>query len=312
MLKSVGRFIFMSTLLHYNEPAMTATQLTQKLQSDGLHISDIVRTERYLQTIGYFRLKAYMFPFLAIPKIQHKFKNGTSFDNVLMLYRLDKKLRLLIFNEIEKIEVALRCAIVNIISDQLGSIFWMTESQYLASANRFQQSINLIQNELSHSREDFIVQFRKQYSNPFPPSWILAEILPLGILTNIFANLKSASIQKAVAQSFNLSLPLFTSWLTTITLTRNACCHHARVWNKDNSIVPSMPRKTMSGSWVSDIPNISRVYCNLCIIRYMLDAISPNNDMTGKLKQLFADFPEVDIAAMGFPSDWQNEPLWAE
>jgi abortive infection bacteriophage resistance protein len=34
-----------------------------------------------------------------------------------MIYRFDKKLRLLIFNEIEKIEVAVRCAIVNIGSE---------------------------------------------------------------------------------------------------------------------------------------------------------------------------------------------------
>ena len=44
-----------------------------------------------------------------------------------MLYRFDKKLRLLIFNEIEKIEVAVRSAIVNIGSDMTGDPFWMTD-----------------------------------------------------------------------------------------------------------------------------------------------------------------------------------------
>ena len=32
----------------------------------------------------------------------------------MMLYRFDKELRLFIFSEIEKIEVAVRCAIINI------------------------------------------------------------------------------------------------------------------------------------------------------------------------------------------------------
>jgi len=310
MLKLVGRFVFMSSLFTYTEPSLTAEQLTQKLLSDGLQITDNKRSERYMQTIGYFRLKAYMYPFLTSPKAEHHFKDSTTFDDVLMLYRFDKKLRLLIFNEIEKIEVALRCAIVNIVSAQTKSVFWMTEAQHFASNSRFKQSISLIQNELAHSREDFIVQFRSQYANPFPPAWILAEILPLGVVTNIFTNLKSVSIQKAVAQSFQLSLPLFTSWLTTITLTRNACCHHARVWNKDNSIIPAMPKKPLSGKWVSSIPNLSRVYCNLCIIHYMLYAISPNNDMTGKLQQLLVEYPCIDLTAMGFPITWQDEPLW--
>ena len=39
----------------------------------------------------------------------------------MMLYRFDKKLRLLIFNEIEKIEVAVRSAIVNIGSAMTGN-----------------------------------------------------------------------------------------------------------------------------------------------------------------------------------------------
>lgn len=46
-----------------------------------------------------------------------------------MLYRFDKKLRLLIFNEIEKIEVAVRSAIVNVGSEMTNNPFWMTESE---------------------------------------------------------------------------------------------------------------------------------------------------------------------------------------
>ena len=52
-------------------------------------------------------------PLLSIPKEQHLFKKGVTFGKVMMLYRFDKKLRLLLFNEIEKIEVAVRCAIVS-------------------------------------------------------------------------------------------------------------------------------------------------------------------------------------------------------
>ncbi len=298
-------------LSHYSEPSLTAAQMIQKLQSDGLQITDAQRAERYMQTIGYFRLKAYMHPFLLSPKSAHRFKPGTTFDNVLTLYRFDKKLRLLIFNELEKIEVALRCAIVNTITEHSGSIFWMTEAQHFSSSVRYEQSITLIRKELYGSREDFVVHFRRSYADPFPPSWIVAEILPLGILTNIFTNLKSAALQKAVAQSFALPLPVFISWLTTITLMRNACCHHARVWNKDNSITPALP-KHITRPWVSVIPDPNRVYYNLCIIRYLLNIISPDNDMPTKIQTLLAAYPSIDIAAMGFPADWLSEPLWQQ
>ena len=32
--------------------------------------------------------------------------------------------------------------------------------------------------------------------------------------------------------------------------------------------------------------------------------------MLDKMNSLFTMFPEVDKAALGFPSGWANEPLW--
>ena len=65
-----------------------------------MEITDEVKAQHYLSHIGYYRLSAYMYPMLSIPKEQHLFKRGVSFGKVMMLYRFDKKLRLLLFNEI--------------------------------------------------------------------------------------------------------------------------------------------------------------------------------------------------------------------
>ena len=45
---------------------------------------------------------------------------------------------------------------------------------------------------------------------------------------------------------------------------------------------------------------------------WFIDIVSPNNDMKGHLQQLLTDFPMIDIKAMGFPANWQEEPLWKE
>ena len=65
-----------------------------------MEITDEEKAQHYLSHIGYYRLSAYMYPLLSIPKEQHLFKRGVSFGKVMMLYRFDKKLRLLLFNEI--------------------------------------------------------------------------------------------------------------------------------------------------------------------------------------------------------------------
>ncbi len=127
-----------------------------------------------------------MYPLLKIPKEQHIYKDGASFDKVMMLYRFDKKLRLLLFSELEKVEVAIRSTIVNVGSSMISNPFWITDRTNFADSNRFLRTMSLIDKELRHSREDFIIHFKETYSDPYPPAWILAEILPFGAITNIF------------------------------------------------------------------------------------------------------------------------------
>lgn len=299
----------MNNKVPFQKPYTNAHDLVKLLQSRGLTITDTAKAESYLEYIGYYRLSAYMYPLLQTPKNQHHYKPNTSFAQVMMLYRFDKKLRLLIFNEIEKIEVAVRSAIVNTGSEMTNDPFWMTNSQNFIDAKKFQHTIDLIDAELRRSREDFIDHFKQTYSNPYPPAWILAEVLPFGVLTNIYSNIRIPRIKKRIAQRFGLQVAPFESWLTIVALTRNSCCHHARVWNKQNTIRPMIPNR-MTGRWISLATDSLRVYFDLCIIKYFLNIISPKNDMTSKLKTLLTLYPGIDIAAMGFPQGWEYEPVW--
>ncbi|MBO4561038.1 MAG: Abi family protein [Bacteroidaceae bacterium] len=299
----------MSNKIPFLKPFANAHDLILLLQSRGLIIEDSVKAERYLQFIGYYRLSAYMYPLLQIPKEQHRYKSNMTFSHVMMLYRFDKKLRLLLFNEIEKIEVAVRSTIVNTGCELFGDSFWITNGDFFIDKNKFNHTLELIDSEMRKSREDFIVHFRQTYTNTYPPAWILAEILPFGVITNIYSNIKSAGVKKRIAGKFGLQIAPFESWLTIITLTRNSCCHHARVWNKQNTIKPMLPNK-MTGQWISIPTDTLRIYFNICIIKYFVDTISPQNDIKAKLDALLCSFPNIDIKAMGFPQGWENEPLW--
>ena len=88
-----------------------------------MEITDENKALHYIEHIGYYRLSAYLYPMLANPKSSHRFKPQSTFSNAMSLYRFDKKLRLFLFNEIEKIEVACRSAIANIVAEETGNIF---------------------------------------------------------------------------------------------------------------------------------------------------------------------------------------------
>lgn len=95
----------MATKIPFIKTYSTPHELVQLLKTRGMEITDEENALHYISHIGYYRLSAYMYPLLSIPKEQHLFKRGVTFGKVMMLYRFDKKLRLLLFNEIEKIEV---------------------------------------------------------------------------------------------------------------------------------------------------------------------------------------------------------------
>ncbi len=293
----------------YPKTYQTPFQLVQLLANRNLIIEDTNRSEQYLKRIGYFRLSAYFYPLLEFPKDNHRFKEGSTFQKALNMYRFDRQLRLLIFNQIEKIEIAVRAAIVNIMSRETNDIFWMTNPIYFANENRFINTLQKIEDEYFHSREDFIEHFRNTYEEPYAPSWMLAEILPLGVLTRIYENIRDNRLRKLIAQEFELNIPVFTSWMTIITVTRNSCCHHARMWNRVLTL-RALTLNKWPRPWVSPTIQQGRIFFTLCIIKYLLNNIVPNNDLTNKLEELFQSYPDIDISAMGFPKNWQAEPLW--
>lgn len=74
--------------------------------------------EHYIRNIGYYRLGAYLYPMLQDAQggssIQDK--ADSSFQDAFNPYRFDKKLRLFLFNDIKKVEIALRSALTNIVT----------------------------------------------------------------------------------------------------------------------------------------------------------------------------------------------------
>src|SRR3712207_7671460 len=64
----------------------------------------------------------------------------------------------------------------------------------------------------------------------------------------------------------------------------------ARVWNRDFMLNPAEPKKTKN-AWI-DTSKVDkkRIYYRLCIIRYFLFSVSPNNNFNEKLSGLLADF----------------------
>ena len=91
-------------------PLSIKTQVA-KLEKRGLIIDDENLAGDYLSNISYYRLRAYTYPFQnnTDSEVDHSFlRTDIHFKDIIDLYCFDRRLRSLIFNAIEKIEVTER------------------------------------------------------------------------------------------------------------------------------------------------------------------------------------------------------------
>ena len=138
---------------------MQPDDMVELLRHRGLEIENPQRVSHYIRNIGYYRLSAYMFPLLCQPKEEHCFKQGSKFQDALNLYRFDKKLRLFLFNEIEKVEIALRSTLANLVAEETGNIFWMTDETLFANSDKFRRTMELVDNQSMAQKAFFFLQY---------------------------------------------------------------------------------------------------------------------------------------------------------
>ena len=292
----------------YTKAALTYAQQLQQLKDRGLNISNEEHFLHLLEVKSYYRLSGYWYPLLK-DKEEHYFKDGASFDTAYKIYCFDRELRHFVLSELEKIEVAIRAKMIYILSHKHGP-FWYDNNELFRNAEKHDRLVEKLKIEYDRSDEEFILAFRKKYSNPLPSSWMLMEVTSFGSLSVMYSNLKPGLVKREIAKEFGLADSVFSSWIHSIVYMRNVCAHHSRLWNRVMSIQPYMPRRTYNQWLISkDVPNNS-TYFILSMLVYLMNCIKHENDVVERLKKLLTNYPNIHPFAMGFPENWQEEPLW--
>lgn len=112
--------------MRYTKLSLSISQQITQLQQRGLIINDIPLAEHYLINVGYYRLSGYWWS-MQKDKTNHIFKPHSTFENVIAIYRFDREPRLVLFDIIERIEIALRTKMVYYLSHELNP-WWFEES----------------------------------------------------------------------------------------------------------------------------------------------------------------------------------------
>ncbi|MCI5103893.1 MAG: Abi family protein [Algiphilus sp.] len=298
--------------MKYGKPALTIDQQVDQLIRRGMTVRDRDRAQHHLHHINYYRLRAYWLPdeVPAPSQGEHAFRPGTDFDDILTLYAFDRKLRLLVMDAIERVEVSLRTRWAHVLSLRYGAHGYL-DATCFRKASLYVKCLEKLRDEYQRSNETFVLHYRKAYNEPdLPPFWGICELLSFGQLSLWFQNLADGADRVEIARPYGVDEQILKSFAHHLTYVRNVCAHHSRLWNREMTIGMKIPNKP---EWLGAAFNAAqpkRLYNTLVMLAYLLRVISPGSAWRSRLYQLLAEHPNVDVTDMGFPESWHAEPLW--
>lgn len=292
-------------------PKKIEDQISLLLSRDML-FRDIINAPHFLANISYYRLKGYWWE-LQDNKVNHHFSQGTYFEDIIDVYNFDRHFRLIVFNAIERIEIALRTKLIYYLSLNHGECWYMNQNLFTDKIKHASFLTHLYR-EINNSSEEFMKSHFQNHPNDYPESWKALEVVTLGTLSKVYDNLHHQLPSKsAIANEFGLnSVKDFSSWLRTITLIRNIIAHHSRLWNRVIITQYSWP-KNMENELLNYTPDSVRrrkIFPILVGIIYLNNKISPGHSLLKELKELLDLFPKVPIYKMGFPPSWDSQPIF--
>ncbi|MFZ7156728.1 Abi family protein [Avibacterium avium] len=302
-------FIFFS--MSATKPHKEYSSLVDILLSRNMIIEDPIYAARKLSQVGYYRLSGFWFTSRKIETIIHngnqktqfidEFLPNTKFEDIYKLYLFDKKLRLLLLDIIERLEINIR----SIIAHELGRIDPLAYEKEIflnLASEKVRKSyydiwLPKLEKEIKGNRSEFILYHRNQ--NKKIPFWVIIEIWDFGMLSKYYSFLKGSYKQK-IAKKFNVDSNKFGKWLHEINILRNLCAHHSRIWNKDFNAIILPPNQDIE----INEKTAQRVFGRILVLWYLVKQTESKNykwleKFSALVKQDFPTVPNAKLEFMG-------------
>jgi abortive infection bacteriophage resistance protein len=168
----------------YNKSFLTIDKQIGLFEERGLKIGDKKRAEFFLKHISYYHLSIYT---KALQNKDNSFKNDSNFEDIIVLYNFDKKLRLLLLDVLERIEMSFKCVLAYEITKYKDDNFWYANENNFCNGK---DDIEKLLDDVRASKEIYIQHYYRSYSKPmYPPAWIFFESLTFGNCSRLARNL---------------------------------------------------------------------------------------------------------------------------
>lgn len=196
----------------------------------GMIVRDREKARQILLEIGFYRMSFYWFPFeLRYPDNldpNHKFRDGTDFDDALRLYAFDFNMRNSLLRPLERIETAFRTYMIYQVSTRYPqSPTWFADSKVVQphQAEGFERAIYI---PMKRQNPEIRLHHQRFPRDRFAPAWKTLEFMTLGSICTLYCSLLSSNLKREIASHFGVgSIETFECYIEVIRDLRNACAH---------------------------------------------------------------------------------------
>jgi abortive infection bacteriophage resistance protein len=296
----------------------------QKMLDRGMIGDRAVIVER-LRHCNYYRLLGYSHPFRLRGDPADRFVPGLHFEAIWEDYVFDQKLRVLMIEAIERIEVAVRTQIAHHHARVFGPLGYATNAASLPKLrNGHTNFLRHIAKGLVDCRDQqFMRRFLRKnglpdkerqpsWPPPWPELWITCETMTLGSVLEMYRGCRDQE-REVIARELKLTSGVLGHWLEMYWMIRNFCAHHARLWNRALAVSARNPPMHLHPDWYSpiNVGSSPNMFGALSATVIMLRIVAPDSTWGDRVKGLFNTHPGVPLAEMGFPKDWESSALWS-
>lgn len=298
----------------------TFSEQVEWLQNEKrLVIADTDMAEDTLKYIGYFPLMGGYKHLFRIP-LTKKYKEGTTFEEIVALYEFDSDLRELFFKYLLQIERHLRSLMSYYFSEKYGE----SQNAYL-DINNFNNTkrthktasrlIATLQRAVSSTDYVYVNYYRDTYKNI--PLWVLVNVLTFGNLSKMY-QVFPQSLQSKVCKNFgSINRRQMEQFLSVLTKFRNVCAHGERLFTYRTmdsiSDLPLHKKLSIPMDGIQYQYGKNDLFAVVIAFRYLL----PRKDfrifkqkLSHLIEKVSKELTHIEshelLERMGFPPNWKD------
>ena len=275
------------------------------LQGRGLQINYVEVAKSFLLQNNYYRVSGYS----TTLRSKDVFAENATFQNIIDIYEFDHKLRHILLEYIERIEVTVKSIYAYEFTKVYGATGYLNAGNFkdtsrhariMGKANEMMRSRLLHEPYLKH----FVSDLRQDI-----PLWAFVDLLTISDISFLYS-ISPDEIKKSVADTIGLKVrgdELLTDFMHKMTIIRNLCAHGSRLYNRYFQQKPRLKKqeKALLRCLPDGTVDNAHLYGFVLIMRRLLTT-KEFASMKTKMIVLSQEHSFVDLGYYGFRNDWKE------